>query len=455
MRKRPLQPASSCGRCAALVARLLGALALTLFAVGSRAHELPVRQMVNAMARVEGRQADLVARIPMDLLRGAGLPAAGGHYDIAKAGPSIELALALLADSFVLAEDGVRLVPVASDARLVAEDDKSFDRLDHALAAARAPVDAAATIRVDTGYLEVRYRYPIASQSSQFEIQSKVAVDVGVLAPLTIRFQRGDEAGRAMIIEGGADLVDLDPAWYRAAASFVRLGVEHILTGTDHLLFLLCLVVVVRRVGDIVPVVTAFTIAHSLTLIGSALGLAPKDPLFPPLVEAAIAASIVYTAIENVVSKAPRSRWLLACLFGLVHGFGFSSALGESLQFAGRHLLLSLLAFNVGIEAGQLGVLCVGWPILYLLRRWLSFRTVTVAASAFGIVVGSMWLVERWQTVRQLQTACSSLACNNEGRIGFVVLLGLVALASFALLQSRRHGQYLDHRPEVGHYEQK
>ena len=411
--------------------------------------------MVNAMARVEGRQADLVARIPMDLLRGAGLPSSDGHYDVAKAGPSLELALALLADSFVLTEDGVRLVPVASDARLVAEDDRSFDRLDHALSAARAPVDGTAAIPVDTGYLEVLYRYPIAAQSSRFEIQSKVAVDVGVLAPLTVRFQRGDEPGRAMIIEGGADLVDLDPAWYRAAASFVRLGIEHILTGTDHLLFLLCLVVVVRRVRDIVPVVTAFTIAHSLTLIGSALGLAPKDPLFPPLVEAAIAASIVYTAIENVVTKGPRSRWLLACLFGLVHGFGFSSALGESLQFAGRHLLLSLLAFNVGIEAGQLGVLCVGWPILYLLRRWLSFRTVTVAASAFGIVVGGMWLVERWQTVRQLQTACSGLACSNEGRIGFVVLLVLVALASFALLQSRRSGQYLDHRTETGRYEQK
>jgi len=439
MGKRRLQPGSWRSR-AAFFAHAAWALALAFATIGARAHELPVHQMVNAMARAEGREVDLVARIPMDLLRGAGLPTTSGRYDVAKAGPSVELALALLADSFVLTEEGVKLVPSAASARLVAEGDRSFDQLDHALSAARAPMDPTLVIPIDSGFLEVHYRYPIASQSSRFEIQSKVAVDVGVLAPLTVRFQRGDEPGRAMIISGGADLVDLDPAWYRAAASFVRLGVDHILTGTDHLLFLLCLVVVVRRVRDIIPVITAFTIAHSLTLIGSALGMAPKDPLFPPLVEAAIAASIVYTAIENIVGKGPRSRWVLACLFGLVHGFGFSSALGESLQFAGRHLLLSLLAFNVGIELGQLGVLCLGWPVLYLLRRWFSFRRITVAASAFGVVVGGMWLFERWHAVRQLQAACSGLACSDEGRLGFVLLLALVALASFFLLQSRRRG---------------
>ena len=133
MHRRPLQPASSCGRGTALIARALAALALAFVAVASTAHQLPVHQMVNAMAQVEGRQADLVARIPMDLLRGAGLPTTDGHYDIAKAGPSLELALALLADSFVLAEDGVRLVTVASDARLVADDVLDLDAGHHRL----------------------------------------------------------------------------------------------------------------------------------------------------------------------------------------------------------------------------------------------------------------------------------------------------------------------------------
>src|SRR5262249_14927617 len=157
-----------------------------------------------------------------------------------QAGASLELARLLLADSFVLAEDNRRLTAVSSESRLVAVSDRSFDQIDHALQTLRAPPDPQAVIPYDSGYLVVHYVYDIVSDQSRFEVQSQVAVDVGVLAPLTIRFQRGDQPGRAMIIQGGADPVDLDPVWYRAAGGFVLLGIDHILSGTDHLLFLLC-----------------------------------------------------------------------------------------------------------------------------------------------------------------------------------------------------------------------
>jgi hypothetical protein len=154
----------------------------------------------------------------------------------------------------------------------------------------------------------------------------------------------------------------------------VALGFEHILSGTDHLLFLLCLVIPLRRVRTLVAVATAFTVAHSVTLIASAYDLAPSAMWFPPLVETLIATSIVYMALENIVGANTGRRWLITFAFGLVHGFGFSFALRETLQFAGSHLLTSLLAFNLGVELGQLLVLAIAVPALAVLFRRSSSR---------------------------------------------------------------------------------
>lgn len=433
-------------RAAALLALLLVFLGL------ARAHALPVNRMVNAFVHVHGHQADLIARVPTDLLRGVPFPTAKGRYDLEQSAPMVELAGALLADSFVLAENNARLVPVASEGHLVSDFDRSFDRIDHALDSIHAPLDARTPIPNDSGYLIVHFVYPIVSDQSRFEIQSLVALDVGVLAPLTVRFERGNQAGRALIIQGGADAVDLDPSWYRAAGGFVLLGIEHILGGTDHLLFLLCLVVPVRHLRHIVPVITAFTVAHSATLIASAMGFAPRGPWFPPLVEAAIAASIVYTAIENIVLPAGGRRWLISCMFGLIHGFGFSNALGDALQFAGKHLVVSLLAFNVGIEAGQLGVLCVALPLLALLRRWFPPRRVVVALSAFGGVLGGVWLFERWQILRRLDGTCSSAHCLNQVVPWVMLLAGAGGLAFMISVQlgKKRPRRFSSAEGEIG-----
>ena len=153
------------------------------------------------------------------------------------------------------------------------------------------------------------------------------------------------------------------PRWYQAALRFVKLGFFHILDGTDHLLFLFCLVIPFRRFRALIPIVTAFTVAHSITLIASAYNLAPDALWFPPLIETLIAMSIVYMALENIVGGSNvQRRWMITFGFGLVHGFGFSFALRQTMQFAGSHLLTSLLSFNVGVELGQLLVLALMIP---------------------------------------------------------------------------------------------
>src|SRR5262249_35960188 len=197
--------------------------------------------------------------------------------------------------------------------------------------------------------------------------------------------------------------VALNPTWYQAALSFVVMGVQHILSGADHLLFLLCLVIPFRQLRGVLIVITAFTVAHSITLIGSAFGMAPAGAWFPPFVETVIAASIVYMALENIVGADLQRRWLLTVLFGLVHGFGFSFALKQDLQFAGSHLMSSLLAFNVGIEIGQILVLAVMIPALaFLLRGRLSGRMGIIVLSAIVAHTGWHWMTERadvlWQT---------------------------------------------------------
>jgi HupE / UreJ protein len=175
-------------------------------------------------------------------------------------------------------------------------------------------------------------------------------------------------------------------------ASFVRLGVQHILTGWDHLLFLL--VLLLRGGGwlSLVKIITAFTVAHSVTL---ALAVLEVVALPDRLVEAVIALSIAAVAAENLFLRPMVSRrWLVSFAFGLVHGFGFSSVLRE-VGLPTRGLVLSLLGFNGGVELGQALVVAVALPALALLRSTRWEARVTRSASLATLLVGAVLFVER------------------------------------------------------------
>ncbi len=252
-----------------------------------------------------------------------------------------------------------------------------------------------------------------------------------------LRFLPPGGAVRAYEFLGDPGLVHLDPRWYQAALRFVELGFFHILDGTDHLLFLLCLVIPFRRLRPLIVVVTAFTIAHSFTLIASAFQLAPEALWFPPLVETLIAASIVYMALENIAgATGAHRRWMIAFGFGLVHGFGFSFALRQTLQFAGSHLLTSLLAFNAGVELGQLLVLALLVPMLGLLFRFVvAERMGTIILSALVAHTGWHWMIDRWDRLRRFpfewpQLTAATLAAAMHWLLSIVILAGLTWLVS-------------------------
>jgi hydrogenase/urease accessory protein HupE len=176
---------------------------------------------------------------------------------------------------------------------------------------------------------------------------------------------------------------------------FLKLGVEHILTGYDHLLFLFGLMVVCRDLRSILTVITCFTVAHSITL-----ALAALDVVRLPgrIVEPMIAASIAYVGIENLF-RGDSSKWrsLIAFSFGLVHGLGFADALRELGIASGRFgIVVPLVGFNLGVEVGQLCVAAIVLPILWNLRRNPSFVRRWVPGCSLAVAfAGSYWMVER------------------------------------------------------------
>ena len=178
----------------------------------------------------------------------------------------------------------------------------------------------------------------------------------------------------------------------QGAGSFFLLGVEHIATGYDHLLFLLALILCGGNLVSLLMIITAFTLAHSITLGAAALDIIT---LPSTLVEAVIALSIAYVAFENLFPRfAVSHRWHISFLFGLVHGFGFSSVLKE-IGLPRDSLIWSLLNFNLGVEAGQLVAVLIAVPLLMKLRKTTHEARVVRGLSAVVLLVGLVLFVER------------------------------------------------------------
>jgi hydrogenase/urease accessory protein HupE len=176
------------------------------------------------------------------------------------------------------------------------------------------------------------------------------------------------------------------------ASSLFKLGIEHILTGYDHLLFLFGLILVGGSMRSLLLVVTAFTLAHSITLGIATLGVWVPSP---SVVEPAIALSISYVGVENWFVRDASRRWLLTFPFGLVHGFGFAGALRE-IALPSTQIPVALVSFNAGVEAGQVAVLALVLPTLIWLRRraWFAGRGVQVLSGGIALA-GMAWFVQR------------------------------------------------------------
>jgi hypothetical protein len=269
---------------------------------------------------------------------------------------------------------------------------------------------------------------------------------LGIHVVTALRFLPPGGAVRAFEFRGDPGRFRLDPRWYQAAFRFVQLGFAHILEGADHLLFLFCLVIPLRRLRRLIPVVTAFAVAHSITLLASAFGVTPAALWFPPLIETLIAASIVYMAIENVLAPRFDHRWVMAFLFGLVHGFGFAFALRESLQFAGPHLVASLLSFNLGVEIGQVLVVALLIPPMsFVFRHARSERVGTIVLSAVVAHTAWHWMTDRGSELRQFRFEWPNVdAAFAVGAVDWLLLLAITGGMFWLLAQAVKRWSYLE-----------
>jgi len=371
------------------------------------AHDIPADITIHSFFKPEGQRLHFLLRVPLKAMKDIEFPKRGpGYIDLDRADQYLRDGAEQWISNFteILENDAPLPKPKIVDARVSLESDKSFASYEEALAHVTGPRLASnIDLYWEQGMLDVLFEYPIQSDRSDFSIHPAFE-RLGLRVVTVLRFLPATGVTRAFEFLGDPGTVRLDPRWYQAAARFVELGFYHILEGTDHLLFLFCLIIPFRRLRALLLIVTSFTIAHSITLIASAFDLGPTALWFPPLIETLIAVSIVYMALENIVGSNVGRRWIITFAFGLVHGFGFSFALRQTLQFAGSHMLTSLLSFNLGVELGQILVLLILLPALeFLFSRVVAERVGTIILSTLVAHTAWHWMTERFQTLRQFQ----------------------------------------------------
>ena len=428
---------------------------------GTYGHDIPSDITVRAFVKPEGQRLRLLVRVPLEAMQDVVFPLTGpGYLDLSRADGSLkDAAMLWIGQEVSIHEDGARLaLPELAAVRASLPSDPSFRSYETALAAIRGPPLREGTqIYWQQVMLDALFEYRITSDRSDFSILPGLE-RLGMRVSTVLRFLPVDGGERLYQYTGNPGRIALDPRWHQAAFRFVQLGFTHILDGMDHLLFLLCLVIPFQRIRVLVILVTAFTVAHSITLIAATLGLTPAALWFVPLVETVIAASIVYMALENIVSPGLRRRWMAVFGFGLVHGFGFAYALRDMLPFGGEHLVISLLAFNVGVEIGQLLVILVCVPVLRILYRYMpgertaeagrtteAGRTNRTAAIILSVLAGHTawhWLVERGATLWEFDVLSTSPDGALYGVAGLLALM--LAVAAFAGWALTRPGRPLE-----------
>jgi hypothetical protein len=313
-----------------------------------------------------------------------------GYATVSVAGQAVRYALSLPAEGVADAARDVREL-AAAVARYVVVD------ADGAACAAvpaetRPPSAGRASVEVVVLYACAA---PIRNLSIHDGIDSLLGADHHTIADIQwpggakqVVFEKGQRS-TSIAITGRAAPEDASAGKF---AFYLGLGAEHIIGGIDHLLFLVALLALSTSLWQTVKIVTAFTVAHSITLSLAALGMVNVPS---SIVEPLIAASIVWVAVENLVAPTgTRRRWMIAAAFGLIHGLGFASALAE-LGLSRDALVGALIGFNIGVELGQLAFVAVVMPPLVWASRPGRLPRLPQVLSVIVALVGAVWLVER------------------------------------------------------------
>ena len=267
--------------------------------------------------------------------------------------------------------------------------------------AGRACAPGAAELVPDGDGVIFRNRFSCRDVGGDIIYRSTVLTDTDAAARQVVLIGAGDDAPQALLDAANTDVTLSAPApsLLSTLERYLVTGIEHIFLGYDHIAFLVAVVLWARRLVPVIKVVTAFTIAHSITLTLATLNIVVIPSA---VVEPAIAASIVYVAMENFFTRNIDNRWRITFAFGLIHGFGFAGALRE-IGLPTNAVATALAAFNIGVEVGQVAIVSIVAPTLIVLDRLTSVdrtkpvraATVVYAISAVITVLGGYWFFTR------------------------------------------------------------
>ena len=380
------------------------------------AHELPERVQTRILVEETSKGLRVFIRVPLEAMRDFDFPTREtGYLDITKAEPLLRDAATLwVADEFDMFANGQALA-VNPDivVRVSLPTDRSFDTVETANVHMTKNLGDETLLYWRQASLDILMTYSLGSEVASANRQEETlsfAIDsrlghLGLRTSTSLTFINRYSEKFYYDFAGSPGLLVLAPDWYQVATEFVERGVIHIWEGIDHILFLFCLILPIRQIGRLVWVISAFTVGHSITLSSAALGFIPDFIWFPSVIEFLIALSIVVMALDNILGERHQRRWLYGFCFGLIHGFGFSFALAESLQFSGSHLLVALTGFNFGVEIGQLLLLGAALPLLWFAFRVLESGEQRPKRQNLFIIVLSViiahtalhWLSSQWQ----------------------------------------------------------
>lgn len=365
----------------------------------ARAHVIPNDAKIELLLKPEGQRLRLLVRVPLQTMVDLEYPTRGtsqDFVDLERADRVLNDAAGLWLVNNLEAYENNRPLPTprVADFRASLAFDGSFASYEQALAHVQGPrLNNNVDFIWNQGLLDVLLEYPIQSDRSQFSIHSKLS-SLALSTTTSLRFLPPDGSTHTFEFIGNPGLIRLDPTWYQAAARFITTGFRRILYGQDYWLFLLALAIPLRGWRALAPVAMAFAVAEAITLSPSS-NLSVDTLWFQPLIGLLIAISIIYMAIENAMGAGLSRRWMIAFGFGLLLGFHFSFGLRPALQFAGAHAMTSLVSFGAGVAAGQILVLLILAPAVYVLTRLLGERAATFLLSLVAGHIAWHWMVDR------------------------------------------------------------
>jgi hypothetical protein len=411
---------------------------------------LPEEVGIRAFIKPAGHNLQVLVRVPMAALNQIQFPLRdSGYLDLPLARTALPGAARYwIANSVDVYENGVVLPkPRIAATRIAIESDDSFFSYDTAIAHLNGPEISPDTNTFPSqSWLDISFEYPVHSDRSDFSVDTKFA-HLGVRVSTALKFLQPDGTVRSFTWQGDPGRVVLDPNWPEVAAQFIRWGFSSFLGGTDYLLFLFCLVLPFRRVRDLVPVTAALASAIPITLIASALGLAPDTLWFAPLIATLVAVTILYTALENIAAKlTPTRRAILALVFGMIYGFSFAINLGTRTQFSGSFPLVSAIAFTVGTELALIAAAAVLVPVLRLLFRFSTEKKIeSIILSVLAAHTAWHWMTERYAILSRFPLRwpvidAALLAAAMQWMMIFVIFGGAVWFVSGALRARNQRG---------------